>query len=157
MISPSIQQERSRILEQMAQMDRMIRGHVSQQTFQVKRGGQTVTQGPYFLLQRRENGKNNCQRVSSQELDAIVAGVEAYQRFQKLAERYARLTEQLTWEQQAAGVKKNSSAFGGFPPANRALPEPPGHRGRDRFCRVGSRFDGGPQARRRSLAGRTAQ
>jgi hypothetical protein len=111
MISPSIQQERSRILEQMAQIDRMIRGHVSQQTFQVKRGGQTLTQGPYFLLQRRENGKNNCQRVATEELDAIVAGVEAYHRFQKLAERYARLTEQLTWEQQTTGVKKKFQRF----------------------------------------------
>jgi hypothetical protein len=111
MISPSIQQERSRILEQMAQMDRMIRGHVSQQTFQVKRGGQTVTQGPYFLLQRRENGKNNCQRVGTEELEAIVAGVEAYQRFQQLAQRYALLTEQLTWEQQAAGIKKKFQRF----------------------------------------------
>ena len=111
MISPSLQQERSRILEQMAQIDRMIRGHVSQQTFQVQRGGQTVTQGPYFLLQRRENGKNNCQRVGTEELDAIVAGVEAYQRFQELAARYARLTEQLTWEQQAAGVKKKFQRF----------------------------------------------
>lgn len=111
MISPSLQQERSRILEQMAQMDRMIRGHVSRQTFQVKRDGQTVTQGPYFLLQRRENGKNNCQRVGAEERDAIVAGVEAYQRFQKLAERYALLTEQLTWEQQAADVKKKFQRF----------------------------------------------
>ena len=120
MISPSIQQERSRILEQMAQMDRMIRGHVSQQTFQVKRGGQTVTQGPYFLLQRRENGKNNCQRVGTEELDAIVAGVGAYQRFQKLAERYALLTEQLTWEQQAAGVKKKFQRF--WRPSSRKPP-----------------------------------
>lgn len=111
MISPSIQQERSRILEQMAQIDRMIRGHVSQQTFHVKRGGQTLTQGPYFLLQRREKGKNNCQRVGTQELDTIVAGVQAYQRFQKLAQRYALLTEQLTWEQQAAGVKKKFQRF----------------------------------------------
>ena len=111
MISPSLQQERSRILEQMAQIDRMIRGHVSQQTFQVKRGRQTLTQGPYFLLQRRENGKNNCQRVGTEELDAIVAGVEAYHRFQELAARYARLTEQLTWEQQATGVKKKFQRF----------------------------------------------
>lgn len=111
MISPSLQQERSRILEQMAQMDRMIRGHVSRQTFQVKRGGQTLTQGPYFLLQRREHGQNKCQRVGTEELDAIVAGVEAYQRFQKLAQRYALLTEQLTWEQQAAGVKKKFRRF----------------------------------------------
>lgn len=129
MTSPSIQQERSRILEEMAQIDGMIRGHVSQQTFQVKRGRQTITQGPYFLLQRRENGKNNCQRVGTEELDAIVAGVEAYARFQALAERYAKLTEQLTWAQQSAGIKKNSSASGGLLPANRALPEPAGHRG----------------------------
>ena len=63
------------------------------------------------MLQRRENGKNNCQRVGPEELDAIVAGVEAYQRFQKLAERYARLTEQLTWEQQTTGVKKKFQRF----------------------------------------------
>jgi len=111
MLSPSIQQERSRILEQMAQIDRMIRGHVSEQTFQVKRGGQIITQGPYFLLQRRENGKNNCQRVGAEELEAIVAGVQGHARFQKLAERYATLTEQLTWDQQAAGVKKKFQRF----------------------------------------------
>src|SRR6266699_743862 len=103
MTSPSIQQERSHILEEMARIDRMIRGHVSEQTFQVKRGGQTIAQGPYFLLQRRENGKNNCQRVGAEELEAIVAGVEGYHRFQELAQRYALLSEQLTWEQQAAG------------------------------------------------------
>ena len=111
MISPSLQQERAQILEEMAQIDRLIRGHVSQQTYRVKRSGHTLTQGPYFLLQRRENGKNNCQRVGAEELEAIVAGVEAYQRFQALAERYARLTEQWTWEQQAAGVKKKFQRF----------------------------------------------
>ena len=111
MISLSVQQERSRILEQMAQIDRMIRGHVSQQTYQVKRDGQTIAQGPYFLLQRRENGKNNCQRVGTEELDAIVDGVAAYHRFQKLAERYATLTEQMTWAQQADRVKKKFQRF----------------------------------------------
>ena len=111
MISPTIQQERSRILDQMAQIDRMIRGYVSQQTYQIQRGGQTLTQGPYFLLQRRENGKNNCQRVGPEELDAIVEGVEGYARFQELTQRYAVLTEQLTWDQQSAGVKKNFQRF----------------------------------------------
>jgi len=87
MLSPSIQQERSRILEEMARINQMIRGHVSQQTYQTKRGRQTITQGPYFILQRRENGKNNCQRVGPDELAAIVAGVQAYDRFQKLTQR----------------------------------------------------------------------
>jgi len=60
MISLTVQQERARILEEMAHIDHLIRGHVSQQTYQKKCGEETRTQGPYFLLQRRENGKNNC-------------------------------------------------------------------------------------------------
>jgi hypothetical protein len=111
MISPSLQQERSQILEEMARIDRMIRGHLSQQTYQLKRGGKTVTQGPYFLLQRRQNGKNNCQRVGAEELEAIVAGVEAHQRFQELVERYAALTEQMTWDQQIPDIKKKFRRF----------------------------------------------
>jgi hypothetical protein len=111
MIPFSLQQERTRILEEMAQIDRMIRGHLSQQTYHVQRGGQSFTQGPYFLLQRREEGKNNCQRVGEDELGTIVAGVEGYQRFQKLAERYAALTEQMTWQEQASGLKKKFQRF----------------------------------------------
>jgi hypothetical protein len=111
MIPLSIQQERARILEEMAQIDRMIRGHVSHQTYKVKRGSRTLIQGPYPLLQRRENGQNNCQRVGADELESIVAGVEAYQRFQKLAERYAALTEQMTWDRQRADIKKKFQRF----------------------------------------------
>ena len=107
----SIQQERSRILQEIAQIDHMIRGHLSQQTYQVQRGSQTITQGPYFLLQRRENGKNNCQRVGPEELEPIVASDQAYQRFQQLAERYAQLTEQITWQEQAPGIKKKFQRF----------------------------------------------
>jgi hypothetical protein len=111
MISPSLQQERSRILEEMAHLDQMIRGHVSEQTYQVKRGHQVVTQGPYFVLQRRQDGQNNCQRVGPDDLPAIVAAVEAYHRFQELARRYATLTEQMTWDQQTPQVKKKFQRF----------------------------------------------
>jgi len=111
MISLSIEQERSQILEQMAHLDRMIRGQLSEQTYQVQRGDHTVTQGPYYLLQRRQDGKNNCQRVGADELEFIAAGVEAYHRFQKLTERYAALTEQMTWAQQSPGVKKKFQRF----------------------------------------------
>jgi hypothetical protein len=111
MITPSLQQERSRILDEMARIDQMIRGHVSQQTFRVQRGGQTLTQGPYFLLQRREGGKNNCQRVGTDEVQTIVAGVQAYARFQKLAQRYAALTEQMTWDKQSPDIKKKFRPF----------------------------------------------
>jgi hypothetical protein len=117
MIAPSIQQERSQILEQMARLDQMIRGHVSEQTYKSQRDGREVTQGPYFLLQRREKGKNNCQRVGEEEREAIVAAVENYHRFQELAERYAALTEQMTWDQQAPEVKKKFQRF--WQPASR--------------------------------------
>jgi hypothetical protein len=111
MISLTVQQERARILEEMAHIDHLIRGHVSRQTYQKKRGAETLTQGPYFLLQRRENGKNNCQRVGAEELEAITTGVDAYARFQELAQRYALLTEQMTWNEQSAGVKKKFQRF----------------------------------------------
>ena len=120
MISLSLQQERSRILEEMARIDHLIRGHVSQQTYQKKRGDDLVTQGPYFLLQRREEGKNNCQRVGPEELETITAGVEAYARFQALAQRYALLTEQMTWSEQSAGVKKKFQRF--WRPSSRKRP-----------------------------------
>ena len=107
----SLQQERADILRQMAQIDQMIRGHVSAQTFKVKRAGKTVVQGPYHLLQRREHGKNNCQRLADEELEGIVAAVEGHQRFQQLAARYAALTEQMTWDQLRPDVKKKFRRF----------------------------------------------
>ena len=122
MLTLSLQQQRQRILDEMAQIDHMIRGHLSEQTYQVRRDGQTITQGPYFLLQRRESGKNNCQRVSAKELDAIVAGVQGHQRFQELATRYAALTEQMTWSQQTPDVKKKFRRFWPFTSPKR----PPG-------------------------------
>ena len=107
----SLQQERAQILQDMAQIDQMIRGHLSTQTFRVKRGGKTLLQGPYYLLQRREQGKNNCQRVAQEELESVVAAVEGHHRFQQLAARYAALTEQMTWAGQAPRVKKKFQRF----------------------------------------------
>ena len=107
----SLQEERALILQKMAQIDQMIRGHLSQQTYQVQRHGKTITQGPYYLLQRREQGKNNCQRVANKERDAIVAGVEAYKLYTTLSERYAALTEQMTWQNQTPAIKKKFRQF----------------------------------------------
>ncbi len=120
MLSPSLQHERARILEQMAHIDHMIRGHLSQQTYQIQRGGQTVLQGPYHLLQRRENGKNNCQRVGADELEFITQAVEGHARFQELAQRYAALTEQMTWDEQGAELKKKFQRF--WRPTSRKRP-----------------------------------
>lgn len=111
MISPSLQQQRAQILEEIGRIDSMIRGHLSQQTFQRKSASGTASYGPYHLLQRHEKGTNNCQRVSDQELEFITQAVQGHARFQELTRRYAELTEQLTWDQQSAQVKKKFQRF----------------------------------------------
>jgi hypothetical protein len=111
MIAPTLQQQRARILEEMAGIDQMIRGHVSTQTYRFKRHGQTVVQGPYYVLQRHQDGRNQCQRISEPDIEQITAQVIAYKRFTELADRYAALTEQLTWDKQSDAVKKKFRRF----------------------------------------------
>jgi hypothetical protein len=120
MVLPTLQQQRARILEQMAAIDHMIRGHVSTQTYRVQRQGQTVILGPYYVLQRHQNGRNQCQRLSDADVEQITAHVLAYKRFMELADRYAALTEQLTWDQQSDVVKKKFRRF--WPPASPKRP-----------------------------------
>lgn len=111
MISPSIQQQRAKILEEISRIDSMIRGHLSQQTLHRKRSSGTASYGPYHILQRHENGTNNCQRIGPEELDFISQAVEAHARFQELTRRYAQLTEQATWEGQTPQIKKKFRRF----------------------------------------------
>lgn len=111
MISPSIQQQRAKILEEIGRIDSMIRGHLSQQTFQRKSSSGIASYGPYHILQRHQNGTNNCQRISDQELGFITQAVQGHARFEELTRRYAELTEQLTWDQQSAQVKKKFRRF----------------------------------------------
>ena len=95
----------------MASIDSMIRGHLSQQTYQRKSAGRLLTQGPYPLLQRHQNGKNNCQRISPEDFEFISQAVEGHARFQELARRYAELTEQATWGRQTPEIKKKFRRF----------------------------------------------
>ena len=111
MTSPSIQQQRAQILEQIGRIDSMIRGHLSQQTLQRKSSAGTSSYGPYHILQRHEKGANNCQRISAQDLEFITEAVQGHARFQELTRRYAELTEQLTWERQSAQVKRKFQRF----------------------------------------------
>src|SRR5690349_2370907 len=87
----------------------MIRGHLSEQTLKTNRASRTTSYGPYYSLQRHENGTNNCQRISLDELQFISQGALGHARFVEPTHRYAELTEQLTWERQSASIKKNSS------------------------------------------------
>jgi len=111
MTVPTLQEQRAQILIQMASIDHMIRGHVSTQTYRVQRHGQIILQGPYHVLQRHQEGRNQCQRISDPELDLISSQVLAYKRYMELAERFAALTEQITWNEQSETVKKKFRRF----------------------------------------------
>jgi hypothetical protein len=111
MTVPTLQQQRAQILKEMASIDHMIRGHVSTQTYRVQRRGQIIVQGPYHVLQRHQDGRNQCQRISDPELDLISSQVLAYKRYLELAERFAALTEEITWKEQPEPVKKKFHRF----------------------------------------------
>jgi hypothetical protein len=121
MLSPSLQQERSRILEEMAQIDRVIRGHLSDKPIRSNAAAAPSPRDPYHLLQRREDGKNNCQRIEADELEFIAQAVQGHARFQQLAQRYAALTEQMTWDQQGAEIKKVPALLAAYFPQTPSL------------------------------------
>ena len=106
----SVQQKRARILQEMGEISHLIRGKLSVQTYATK----GRSQGPYYLLQRWEAGKNKCQRVSSELLPVIQQGVSGFARFEQLADEFIRLSEAQTWEAQPAAFKKKFQKF--WPP-----------------------------------------
>lgn len=69
----------------MAAIDRLCRGHLSQQFFKSSRGGKTVRQGPYYVLQRWLGGKNLCERIPADQVEPVLQRVEGYKRFRQLA------------------------------------------------------------------------
>ena len=105
---PTLSQRRQQILDEMARLDRLQRGYLSQQFFTRQRGGQTIRQGPYFVLQHAFKGKKAARRVPAEEVAAVKADLVAWRRFESLAEELAEVTEQMTLESRAdADSKKN--------------------------------------------------
>ena len=103
----SIEEQKAALLEQMGQIPCLIRGKLTSQTYT----SQGRSQGPYFTLQRWEQGKNKSQRVSPPQLALIREAVSGFERFQQLAEQFAQLVEQQTWEAQTAELKKKFRPF----------------------------------------------
>jgi hypothetical protein len=88
---------RDAILIEMQSIREMIRGKISLQTLKrTKADGSVQEFGPYAIFQRWLNNKNHSERISKQDLPNITRAVEGYERFIKLADEYAELTEILT-------------------------------------------------------------
>ncbi len=104
----SLQQQREQVVEEMRSIDRLRRGALSQHFLRRHRNGQTVTHGPYFVLQGYLRGQKFSRHIPSEQADQVAGDVANYQRFQGLAERFVTLSEQIT-EHADPDSKKNSS------------------------------------------------
>lgn len=119
---PQLQRRREQILQEMGAIDRICRGHLSQQFFKFTREGKTVRQGPYYVLQRWFRGKNLCERIAAEKLEPVQQGVEGYKRFRQLADEFVDVSEQITLETgHLAAVKKKRP----MPPRRNSSGKPP--------------------------------
>lgn len=93
---------KQQILRQIAAIPAMERGKLSAYSLE-ERAGMT---GPYFKLQRWENGKNHTRHVPCEERPAVEAALGGYARYQELTTQYADLVIAETRQDLAAAKKK---------------------------------------------------
>ena len=106
-----IKVRRDEILSEMQAIREMIRGKISMQSLKRTAADGSVTErGPYAVMQRWLNGSNHSQRIPSEDLPAMTRAVDGYQRFVRLSDEFAALTETLTRRSGSLlPAKKNSS------------------------------------------------
>lgn len=103
-------QKRAAVLQEMQTIDRLRRGSLSQQFFAAPKGRPKTHRGPYYVLQGFFHGKKFSQRIPAGQAVQVRQQVQNYQRFQKLAQDYVTLSDQITQLETPAGdSKKNSS------------------------------------------------
>jgi hypothetical protein len=89
--------KRAALLEQMAHLDSMERGTLSEEYRERPDGaGGTVRRGPYFKHQVWEAGANHSRRVPAEEAPALRQDLENHRRFAALAEALVEETVQET-------------------------------------------------------------
>jgi hypothetical protein len=101
---------RDEILQEMAEIDRMQRGSLSEQFFKRMKEGREVIHGPYYVLQHWVKGKHCSQRVSAKDVEPVRSAIEGRERFEKLAQEFLEITEQMTCKSgQNQDAKKNAT------------------------------------------------
>jgi hypothetical protein len=106
----SLTEKRTAILQQMQSIDRLRRGSLSKQFFTSASGHPKTKRGPYYVLQGFFRGKKFSRRIAAGQAAQVQRDVHNYQRFQKLAEDYITLSDQITQlEDCPSESKKNSS------------------------------------------------
>lgn len=101
-----IQERRRQILVEMAQIDTMEKGRLTEEYRDSYKDGEPVKLGPYYKHQRWENGKNLSRRVPVAKAEELRQAVDGYHRFKALAEEYAELTVEATRAEASEPRKK---------------------------------------------------
>ena len=91
----ALKQERTILLDQMADLDRMD-GPPFPQFVHGHKDGRPATWGPYYVLQRRLGRQILKERVPRDRLATVQADIRHHEEFQQLAQHYAELTENMT-------------------------------------------------------------
>ena len=101
-----IQIRRKQILVEMAQIDSMEKGRLTEEYRDSHKDGKPIRLGPYFKYQRWEDGKNISRRIPAPKAGELRKAVEGYHRFQSLAKEYVQLTVEKTRNQSPEEGKK---------------------------------------------------
>lgn len=100
------QRRRRQILKEIAQIDSMEKGRLSEEYRERHKDGKSVRLGPYYKYQRWEDGRNMSRRVPTGEVEQLRKAVDGYHRFEKLTKEYAEITIGMTRQTSTEGAKK---------------------------------------------------
>ncbi len=100
------QERRRQILDQMAQIECMEKGRLSEEYREKHKDGERVRLGPYYKHQCWENGRNASRRVPAAKVEELRDAVDGYHRFRELADEYVEVTVEMTRKSDDEGKKK---------------------------------------------------
>ena len=100
------QKRRRQILKEMAQIDRMEKGRLTEEYRERHEDGERVRLGPYYKHQRWEDGHNVSRRVATGEVAQLRRAVDGYHEFEKLSKEYTEITIGMTRQTSTGAAKK---------------------------------------------------
>ena len=100
------QKRRRQILKEMAQIDCMEKGKLSEEYRERSKDGQKILLGPYYKHQRWEDGRNVSRRVAIGEVEQLRKSVDGYHKFEELSKEYAQITIEMTRQASKEETKK---------------------------------------------------
>lgn len=111
-MNEKIARQRQELLLEMARIERMETGSVSEEYREAPAsGGSPQRRGPYFKHQVWVGGRNRSRRVPASEAPALREAVEGRQRFESLSAEFIELTVAATRGEDRS--KKNSAKLSG--------------------------------------------